>query len=317
MREQLEQAQRQAARQAAPFRREPRQKIPADPKKRPGRKAGHPGSYRAVPEHIDQTVEVPLEQCPHCGGPVTDCQRWEQIIEESPPVRPQVTKVIRYQGRCAHGGPVRTTHPLQRSYGRGAAKVQLGPRAQALAASLNKGHGLTLWKSCQVLKDLCGLQITPGGFAQALARVADRVQGRYEQLIEQLHGSAAVHADETSWWVGGPKWWLWVFTTPPVTVYRVAQSRGSDAVRDILGEGFGGMLVSDCLSSYDPPAYAKHKCVSHHRRAISKALPRPGMKNPEYRQSWRSFFHGVIALYKLRLTIPPVTAHDLETISKR
>src|SRR5512146_2567498 len=75
LREQLEQAQQQAARQTAPFRREPRQKVPPEQKKPPGRKAGHPGSYRATPPRIDETIELPLTQCPRCGGPVQDCQR--------------------------------------------------------------------------------------------------------------------------------------------------------------------------------------------------------------------------------------------------
>jgi transposase len=300
LREQLEQAQRQAARQAAPFRREVRQKVPQDQKKRPGRSAGHPGFHRAVPATIDETVELPLEQCPHCGGPVDQCQRLEQIIEEIPPVRPHVVKVISYRGRCGHCGGVQTTHPLQSSHSRGAAKVQLGPRALALAALLNKVHGLTMRKSCQVLKDLAGLRITPGGLSQALDRVAGRVEGLYGALIEQLRHSPAVHADETSWWVGGPSWWLWVFTTPQATVYRVDESRGSDVVREVLSDEFEGMLVSDCLSSYDPSAYRKHKCISHHLRAIAKAAQLPGQKDPEYLQSWRSFFHGVLALYKLR-----------------
>ena len=31
-----------------------------------------------------------------------------------------------------------------------------------------------------------------------------------------------VHSDETSWWVAGPGWWLWVFTTQLLTFYVVA-----------------------------------------------------------------------------------------------
>lgn len=299
LREQLEQAQQQAARQAAPFRREPRQKVPEEQKKRPGRKPGHPGFHRAIPVSIDETVELPLKQCPRCGGPVRDCQRLEQIIEEIPPVRPHVVKVISYRGQCAHCGPVQTAHPLQSSQGRGAAKVQLGPRALALAALLNKVQGLTMRKSCQVLRNLCGLRITPGGLSQALCRVADRVQGQYEGLIQQLRAAAAVHADETSWWVGGPSWWLWVFTTPEVTVYRVEESRGSDVVQEILGDDFAGMLTSDCLNSYDPSPYRKHKCISHHLRAIAAAAELPGQTKPEYLEDWKRFFHAVLALYKL------------------
>ena len=60
------------------------------------------------------------------------------------------------------------------------------------------------------------------------------------------------------------------------------------------------MLVSDCLSSYHPAEYAKHKCIAHHLRAISKAMKYPHTNQHTYLLVWRSFFHGIIALYNLR-----------------
>lgn len=232
-----------------------------------------------------------------------DIERMEQIIEEIPPIRPHVVKVITYHAMCPRCGLVETSHPLQTSYGQGAAKVQLGPRALALSASLNKVHGLTMRKTCRVLQDLCGLRLTAGGLSQALLRMAGRLEGVYENLIETIRGSPAVFADETSWWVGGPGYWLWVFTTAKQTVYYVDHSRGSKVVHDILGDDFEGMLVSDCLSSYDPADYAKHKCIAHHLRAISKAMKLPGMTDSMYLLEWQRFFHGVIALYRLREVI--------------
>lgn len=300
LREQLEQAQAAAARQAAPFRRDENKKIPPEQHKPPGQKPGHPGCCRREPDHIDETIEMPLDNCPKCLGPVKNIQRIEQIIEEIPPVRPWVVKLITYRGECNCCGVVGTHHPLQTSYGQGAAKVQLGPRALALSACLNKVHGLTMRKTCRVLYDLCGLCITAGGLSQALSRVASRVNWIYEQLISDIRGSPAVFADETSWWVGEPGYWLWVFTTAKRTVYRVEHSRGSVVVRDILGDDFDGMLVSDCLSSYDPADYDKHKCIAHHLRAISKAMKYPHTNEHTYLLAWRSFFHGVIALYNLR-----------------
>lgn len=300
LREELEKAQQQMARQAGPFRREEKKKIPPEQHKPPGQKPGHPGNCRKVPDHIDETVELPLDKCPNCGGPVTEHERLEQIIEEIPPIEPRVVKVITYRARCQRCGLVSTRHPLQSSEAQGAAKVQLGPRAVAVAASLNKVHGLTMRKTCKVLEDLCGLRITVGGLSQALSRIAGRVEWMYEKLIEDVRASPAVFADETSWWVGGPGYWLWVFTTAQKTVYRVDSSRGSAVVREILGDDFGGMLVSDCLSSYDPADYAKHKCIAHHLRAISKAMKFPGNEEQEYLLSWRSFFHAVIALHRLR-----------------
>jgi transposase len=304
LREQLAEAQKLAARQAAPFRREDRAKVGADQQKRPGRKAGHVGAYRPVPPSIDETVEVPLEQCPYCGGPVDSCRRVEQIIEEIAPVRPHVVKVITYHGVCRRcGAPVHSHHPLQTSEAAGCAKVHLGPRALALAACLNKVHGLTMRTTVRVLKDLTGLRITAGGIAQALQRVARRVKSDYTALVRTIRASPAVFADETSWWVGGPRWWLWVFTTPETTVYHVDQTRGSVVVDQVLGADFSGMLVSDCLSSYDPPRCRKHKCIAHHLRAIHQALDRPGTQSKEYLWNCKLFFTAVRMLYELRPTL--------------
>jgi len=83
---------------------------------------------------------------------------------------------------------------------------------------LNKVHGLTMRTICRVLKELCGLRITAGGLSRALVRIGGRAQGVYDKLIEGIRASPAVFANETSWWVGGPQWWLWLFTTVSRTV---------------------------------------------------------------------------------------------------
>lgn len=299
LQEQLEQMERAAMRQAAPFRRDEHNKIPPQQQKPPGQKVGHKGYCRKEPEHIDETIEMPLDNCPKCKGPVTDIERIEQVIEEIPPLRPYVTRLITYRGRCSACGIVWSHHPLQTSYGKGASKVQLGPRALALAACLNKFHGLTMRKTCKVLHDFCGLRITAGGLSQALCRVAWKVKGLYDNLLDDIRASPAVYADETSWYVGSPGWWLWVFTNADGTVYRVDDSRGSKVVEDVLGKDFKGMLVSDCLSSYDPPDYAKHKCIAHHLQAISRALVFPGMEDKSYLCEWKTFFKAVMILYRL------------------
>jgi predicted nuclease with TOPRIM domain len=72
LREQLEEALKLAARQAAPFRRDERDKIPTKKKKRTGRKDGNIGCYQQRPEHIEQIVEVTLDSCTRCGGSVKD-----------------------------------------------------------------------------------------------------------------------------------------------------------------------------------------------------------------------------------------------------
>jgi hypothetical protein len=153
----------------------------------------------------------------------------------------------------------------------GAAGIQLGPRVLALAADLNKAKGLSMRKTCAVLRDCFGLQLSPGGLSQALDRLAAKVKPHYDALALELRQAPALPSDQTSWWVAGPGWWLWVFTTQLLTFYVVAQSRGRDLLSDILGKDFGGVLVSDCLAIYDGATRLQHKCYAHHHKAIRKA----------------------------------------------
>jgi transposase len=140
LQEKLKAVSREAFRQAAPFRRRDRlrSKVP----RKPGRRPGHPGSRRPIPKRVDETVEATLSSCPHCGGRVTDVQPIKQTVEDIPAVRPWVTEIVTYRGKCADCGPVRSTHPRQVSLASGAAGVQVGPRAAALATDLNKRLGI-------------------------------------------------------------------------------------------------------------------------------------------------------------------------------
>jgi transposase len=267
----LEASERAAHRQAAPFRIEEKKRVLAP--KRPGRKRGHPGAFRDRPDHIDEAIEVPLCSCPHCGGmQFKDQNAIEQLIEDIPSLGPHVTRLTTYQGTCVGcGQSVRSKHPLQMSLAIGAARVHLGPRALALAADLNKAKGLSMRKTCAVLRDCFGLQLSPGGLSQALDRLAVRVKPQYDALATELRQAPALHSDETSWWVAGPGWWLWVFTTQLLTFYVVAQSRGRELLSNILGKDFGGVLVSDCLAIYDDATALQQKCYAHHYKAIRQA----------------------------------------------
>jgi transposase len=300
LQEKLEEQARAAARQAAPFRRRESRKVSDGTKKRPGRPKGHPGVHRAVPGPIDDHTEVPLTGCPHCGGPVAEVEPVEQFIEEIPPIRPRVTRLVTYRGVCPTCGAVHSSHPLQTSMATGAAKAQLGPRAHALAAALNKQFGLTMRKACRVLRLFAGLTLSPGGLAQAVQRTAAKVLPAFDSLVTEVRAAGAVFADETGWYVGTPGYWLWTFTTVDATVYHVDKSRGRQVVLDMLGEDFAGVLVSDCLASYETLPYRMHKCIAHHQKAIALARVRPDTVDPSYLGEWKLLFTMANALWKHR-----------------
>jgi transposase len=294
----VEELEREASRSAAPFRR-PEEQRSRNPRS-PGRPKGHPGSYRKPPPQVDATVEVPLERCPHCQGPVHQVQSREQTIEELE-LRVHRVRLITQVGRCATCGTVRSTHPLQVSTATGAAGTHLGPQAVGFAALLNKQLGLPLAKTCAVLRQ-CGLSLTPGGLTQLLHRLADRLQPLYEQLQEALRHSPAVHADETGWWVAGRSASAWVYTTPDITFYTI-DNRSQQVIRRVLGDDYAGVLISDCLASYDPHPGRKSKCFSHHLRAVSKAQAQaPAVP---FLNEIKLCLQAVLALHHARSTMAP------------
>ncbi len=69
---------------------------------------------------------------------------------------------------------------------------------------------------------------------------------------------------------------------------------------ETLGSDFDGVLVSDCLSSYEDVPYRTHKCIAHHLKAIAEARKRPDTADPSYLDQWKLFFQAVIGIWRGR-----------------
>ena len=315
--EALQEAERAAHRQVAPFRIEEKKRVLTP--KPPGRKLGHPGAFRHQPDHIDEAIEAQLCACPHCGASEFIAQsRIEQLIEDIPPVRPHVTRLTTFEATCARCGQnVRSSHPLQMSLAIGAAGVQLGPRALALAADLNKAKGLSMRKTCVILRDCFSLQLSAGGLSQALDRLAPKVQDHYQAITKELRQAPVVHSDETSWWVGGPGWWLWVFVNAHNTLYLVDQSRGRGVLTELLGSDFGGVLVSDCLAIYDDATTLQQKCYAHHLKAIRQAKALHPHQGEGFLTELSAMLRAALALQGYKAECDPQSFHDLRQALER
>ena len=297
----------QFAGSVAPFRIDEKKRS-RSPKK-PGRKRGHTGAWRQSPppsEH-DEHIEVPLALCPDCGHDldVGNQRAIEQTIIEAPVVVPRIIRLRTYRNHCTHcDTAVSSHHPLQVSTATGAAGTHLGPRALGLAATLNKDLKLTMRKSTQVLNQLLGLTLSPGGLSQALDRVAGQLKADYEKTLETLRASEVIHTDETGWWVGGSGYTLWVYTNQEGTYYRVVNSRNRATAEAILSKDFKGVLVSDCLSVYDGIEGEQQKCYAHHLKALSKALQSEEGKGSAYLLELRALLHTAMLLKRFQDGLP-------------
>lgn len=172
-----------------------------------------------------------------------------------------------------------------------------------MATALNKEFKLPIRKSGQILERGFGLSLSPGGLAQVVERVAQRLEGDYQKVLEQVRQSEVVYTDETGWWLNGPGYTLWVFTNQDMTYYRIVNQRTREMGRSILGTDFAGVLVSDCLSIYDDLNPLQQKCYAHHLKAISNALKTSEGKGSAYLPELRALLHSAQVLKRLMETL--------------
>jgi hypothetical protein len=262
--QELEALVRRDKRQAAPFGRDQHKPDP----KRPGRRKGQGRfSFRALPEKIDHSEEVPLHHCPECFGPVSDIKQHEHFQTDLPLPEPITTRFVTFSGYCPGCNKrVHSRHHEQVSTAAGAAGVSIGPHARALAADLHHGLGVPFAKVARLFSSAFGLNLTPGALCQSGSRLADLLEPIYNELQIALRSCQAVHADETGWRVGALSSWLWTFTSEKITIYRVESSRGHEALLRVLGKEFKGTLICDCFAAYDAQALAEwlqQKCLGH------------------------------------------------------
>lgn len=272
-------ARRRANRQAAPFSRG----LPKEDPKRPGRTPGAAygwTAHRRPPPRVFVTHEAPLPaQCPGCGGAVRRRRVVSQYQEDLPVQRPVVHEFRIAVGHCTQcRRRVQGRHPLQTSNALGAAAVQLGPQAVALAVILNKQCGLSFGRIVSLLRDRFGLTVTRGGLVQAVHRAARQTQPTYDALCAHIRGSPVVTPDETGWNVGGHPYWLWAFaTTPTTTTYAIEDGRGFAQAARMLGADYAGVLQRDGWAPYRQfTQAAQQTCLAHLlRRCRTMMLDHP------------------------------------------
>src|SRR3989304_4116914 len=129
-------------------------------RKKPGRKAGHEGSRRPPPEHIDEHKVHRAACCPHCQGPLKRCAKTRTRYTEDIPenIQPVVTEHTLHRDWCPHckkSVEPRVPEALPGS--------QIGNRVVALSAWLHYGLGQTLNHIVEGFNSHLHFKLTPGG----------------------------------------------------------------------------------------------------------------------------------------------------------
>jgi transposase len=278
--ERLEKDLRESKRQATPFSKkdssEKEKNKGGQSKGKPGRRKGKGTFSRREPPPAEETkrIEVPLEVCPDCGGPLVEKKTHQHYQTDIPLPKPIHRCFLTESGYCPEcQRRFQSRHRQQTSTATGAAGVSIGPNAKAVAADCKHRLGISYGKIADMFHTLFGIEVSRGGLCQSNQRLAQKARPVYEQLVEAIRECCAVHSDETGWRIGTLSAWLWVFTSREITLYTIQESRGHEVVVEILGREFKGILHSDCFLAYDSKELAdwiQQKCFAHFLRKLSE-----------------------------------------------
>lgn len=277
---QLDQQARDAKRPAAPFSKGQRKSRP----KRPGRKPGQGHfTFRTLPTPDQWTapaieVRLPDPICPCCGEPLQEQRVDFAAVTDIPPQpKPRVQPYRVWVYRCPScDTTVRAPHPDLAPDQYGATAHRMGPRVMAAAHATHYGLGVPVRKVPALLQLYTGVRVTQAAITQdALRRVSGPIGPAYQSLRNQVPLSDVTYTDDTGWRVGGVNAQLMIFVTDTATVFQVRSQHRNEEVREVIGDAYAGVLVTDRGKSYDAKELEQvkqQKCIAHALRSIHEVL---------------------------------------------
>jgi len=276
LQEQLNQTSRNSSR--SPSSDPPHSERPRRPRstRRRGGQPGHPGHTRTlVPvDEVDEVVVIKPAQCTHCQAPLSgdDPTPWRHQVIEIPPIKPVVTEYQWHQLVCAACGEV-----SRAPWPEGVPSGTYGPRVQATVALCTGSYRLSKRTTHQVMDEVFGVPMSVGTISPLEQATTEALAAPVEAARTYVQAQEVAHLDETSWRQGGKRAWLWVAVTSLVTVFVVRLSRGGHVARELLGEAFSGILVTDRYSAYNwYPVRWRQLCWAHLQRDFEAMRGRGG-----------------------------------------
>ena len=276
LQEQLNQTSRNSSR--PPSSDPPQSARPKRPRsqRRRGGQAGHRGHTRTlIPvEEVDEIVVLKPDQCAGCHARLTgdDPTPFRHQVIEIPPIQPVVTEYQWHQLSCrACGETTRAPWP------KGVPSGTYGPRVHATVALCTGSYRLSKRTTTRVMDDFFGVPMSVGTISQSEKITTEVLAEPVEEASGYVEDQRVAHLDETSWREDSKRAWLWVAVTSWVTVFVVRLSRGGRVARELLGEGFSGILVTDRYSAYNwYPVRWRQLCWSHLLRDFEAIRGRGG-----------------------------------------
>lgn len=232
-------------------------------------------SFARLRETPTEIVEHALDICPDCGRKLTGgtVHHSRQVIEI--PIAP--VRVIEHRAIARYCGVCHKVHmPKLDLAGQVIGTHRMGIRLMSLVSYLHTVGRMPVERIQKLLESLYGLHLGLGEISKVLQKVASIGKPEVEKLLHAVRGSPAVNADETGWREDGVNGYIWSFSTPGVRYFVRNRSRSGQVAKDVLGEDYEGVVVSDFYCGYNVLFGRHQRCWVHllrDLRALVEANP--------------------------------------------
>jgi len=255
-------------------------------KRRQGGQPGHAKQERTAfaPDEIDQIVEYELADEDAAGlRPLDDWRILQQVELVERPLIVTEHRARRYLD--PRTGKIHTA-PLAREVVKAGL---IGPRLSAAAAFQKAACHMSYTTIQNFWQQLAGLNVSRGQWRKVVGKISAAIERPYEELCDALPAEDVLGIDESGHKDCGKRHWTWCFRARRFTAFRIDPSRGSEVLRQMLGETFGGVIGCDYFSAYrkymvDADAIVQF-CMAHLIREVrflaehsNKSLSRWGEK---------------------------------------
>lgn len=232
---------------------------------------GRKGGGRPLSCSPDETVVAKPACCMHCQAVFADGDhvlhgRYDKV--DLPPVRPVVTRVERYSGRCRCCGAV-TLAPVPEGLEQGS---PFSLNILALAIYLRFTHAISYKRLTQLFVHLFALEISEGALDAMFRRAMPCFDSEVAAILARLRRARVVCSDETTVRIDGVTHWNWVFQNEQVVIHVIRNSRGAGVVSEVLAGHRPKLWVSDLFGAQQGHAELWQVCLAHQLRDCQFAM---------------------------------------------
>lgn len=269
-----------------------------------GGQKGHKGNTLQMVADPDEIVVHSVEQCHHCGFPLSDnpaADVEKRQVFDIPPLRLQVTEhhsQLKICPCCLRQSKAAFPDGVNSA-------VQYGNRIRALVVYLMNYQFIPYERCRAFFTDLFSHSLSVATLLRANQECYEKLSGVEESIRQLLLKSAVIHCDETGYYVNSHRHWLHVVASPFLTLYKAHRNRGKKAM-DEMGvlPGYQGTALHDYWSSYYRYSCRHALCNAHHLRELT-------FLHEEHQQQWALQMHRLLLDIKKAVDLTKATSHSL------